>query len=458
MYPSQLDTIVALATPPGLGGVAIVRLSGMEALPIAQALSGRQHPWEPRHLYYSPIRDAQGQILDRALVVYMAAPHSYTGEEVAEIHCHGGMVVAQLVIDLCLERGARLATPGEFTYRAYLAGKIDLAEAESILSLIEARSKGAVYLAAQNLGGGLARQLGGLKDSILEIVAQLEAQLDYGEELESLDPLWLKERVTLLGREIASLWQEAEEGRLVVEGLETVLVGPPNAGKSTLWNKLLGQERALVTPYAGTTRDQLQEYLYLEGLALHLIDTAGLRESSDPVESLGIAKTREALARASLVLVVLDGSQELSSDMSELLSDLSQKPQLKLLVVLNKRDCGVLLSPSDLQERFGLTHVCQTALKWDQGLEGVKRAIVELGRSGREVSDGALSLSQRQRQALLGVRQAWDSLVKGVQAEAPWDCLLLDLHQALRSLNELTGQDVSNEILERVFSKFCLGK
>ena len=300
--------------------------------------------------------------------------------------------------------------------------------------------------------------MGGLKYSILEIVAQLEAQLDYGEELESLDPLWLKERVTLLGREIASLWQEAEEGRLVVEGLETVLVGPPNAGKSTLWNKLLGQERALVTPYAGTTRDQLQEYLYLEGLALHLIDTAGLRESSDPVESLGIAKTREALERASLVLVVLDGSQELSSDMSELLSDLSQKPQLKLLVVLNKRDCGVLLSPSDLQERFGLTHVCQTALKWDQGLEGVKRAIVELGRSGREVSDGALSLSQRQRQALLGVRQAWDSLVKGVQAEAPWDCLLLDLHQALRSLNELTGQDVSNEILERVFSKFCLGK
>ena len=439
---SPLDTIVATATPPGLGGVAIVRISGSKALSILKMAvrNGQQKVWQARRMYYCEIIDEYGQTIDKALAVYMPSPHSYTGEDVAEIHCHGGSVLAGVIVDICLHYGARLAQPGEFTYRAFMAGKLDLAEAESVLSLIEAKSKSAVVLAANNLNGAFSQSLDKLRSDILDLIAQYEAEIDYGDEIVASDVSLIKDKCQTFLKFTESLLCRANEGRALAEGLETVLVGPPNAGKSTLWNALIGQDKALVTPYPGTTRDQLEDYVYVDGVMLHLIDTAGMHEAQDPVEQLGIKKT----------------------DFKKIMSDIAKRAEknddFKVLVVLNKCDCGIRLTPQSVTEAFGFKHICQASLKFSDGLEDVKKNIAQLCRPLLSSDKAALSVNQRQRQALTKVKEALLNLNSGVKSNVPCDCLLLDLHNCLTALNELTGHDVSEDILDRVFSKFCLGK
>lgn len=461
---SPLDTIVATATPPGLGGVAIVRISGSKALSILKMAvkGGQRKVWEARRMYYCEIVDERNQVIDKALTVYMPSPHSYTGEDVAEIHCHGGNVLANVIIDVCLNYGARLAQPGEFTYRAFMGGKLDLAEAESILSLIEAKSKSAVVLAANNLNGAFSESVEKLRDEILDLISQYEAEIDYGDEIAASDVSLIEEKCQTFIQLTDSLLCRANEGRALTEGLETVLIGPPNAGKSTLWNALIGKEKALVTPYPGTTRDQLEDYVYINGVTLHLIDTAGMHEAQDPVEQLGIKKTKEALAKAELAVIVLDCSIDIESDFKNIMSDIAARAKetddFKVLVILNKCDCGLKVTPNLVTETFGFRHVCQTSLKFLDGLEDVKNNIVQLCQPLLTSDKAALSINQRQRQALTKVREALLSLESGVKLSMPCDCLLLDLHSCLAALNELTGHDVSEDILDRVFSKFCLGK
>jgi len=461
---SPLDTIVATATPPGLGGVAIVRISGSKALSILKMAvrNGQQKVWQARRMYYCEIIDEYGQTIDKALAVYMPSPHSYTGEDVAEIHCHGGSVLAGVIVDICLHYGARLAQPGEFTYRAFMAGKLDLAEAESVLSLIEAKSKSAVVLAANNLNGAFSQSLDKLRSDILDLIAQYEAEIDYGDEIVASDVSLIKDKCQTFLKFTESLLCRANEGRALAEGLETVLVGPPNAGKSTLWNALIGQDKALVTPYPGTTRDQLEDYVYVDGVMLHLIDTAGMHEAQDPVEQLGIKKTEAALEKAELAVIVLDCSLDIESDFKKIMSDIAKRAEknddFKVLVVLNKCDCGIRLTPQSVTEAFGFKHICQASLKFSDGLEDVKKNIAQLCRPLLSSDKAALSVNQRQRQALTKVKEALLNLNSGVKSNVPCDCLLLDLHNCLTALNELTGHDVSEDILDRVFSKFCLGK
>ncbi len=467
---SPSDTIVAVATPPGLGGVAIVRVSGPDSLPILRKIVRRNRggslEWSARHMYYVQVVDnrdsSSEQIIDRALAVYMPGPYSYTGEDVAEIQCHGGDVLARLIVDVCVSNGARLALPGEFTYRAFMAGKLDLSEAESVLSLIEAKSKSGVVLAANNLKGALSASIEKLRDGILDIIAQYEAEIDYGDEIETSDTSLVAGRCSEFLNEVEDLLHRASEGRTMAEGVETVLVGPPNAGKSTLWNALIGQNKALVTPYPGTTRDQLEDYVYVNNVLLHLIDTAGLHESGDPVERLGMEKTLEALSEAELCLVVLDAHSDIPSDFKLTLSELSTRvakdPCFRVLAIMNKCDLGVKVTPKDLTDMWGIRDVCQTSLKFGDGLEEIKSKLGALCHSSLTSCDMAISLSQRQRESLQQVRAALLRLQEGIVKAVPCDCLLLDLHDCLQALNSLTGHDVSEDVLNRVFSKFCLGK
>ena len=343
-----------------------------------------------------------------------------------------------------------------------MVGKLDLAEAESVLSLIEAKSKSAVVLAPNNLNGAFSESLDKLRSDILDLIAQYEAEIDYGDEIAASDVSLIKDKCQTFLKFTDSLLCRANEGRALAEGLETVLVGPPNAGKSTLWNALIGQDKALVTPYPGTTRDQLEDYVYVDGVMLHLIDTAGMHEAQDPVEQLGIKKTEAALEKAELAVIVLDCSIDIESDFKKIMSDISERAtkndDFKVLVVLNKCDCGIKLTPKSVTETFGFKHICQASLKFSDGLEDVKKNIAQLCCPLLSSDKAALSVNQRQRQALTKVREALLSLNSGVESNVPCDCLLLDLHNCLTALNELTGHDVSEDILDRVFSKFCLGK
>lgn len=458
---SPLDTIAAAATPPGSGGVAIVRISGSESLKILQSITSRgDSGWKPRYMYFCNIKDSDGRILDQVLAVFMPGPHSYTGEDVAEIHCHGGWVLAQLVVDLCISYGARLAVPGEFTYRAFMAGKLDLTEAEAVLDLIGAKSKNSVLLAAESLNGGLSNQLDKLRNSLLDLIAGYEAEIDYGDEIEVSDTSLIAVKCREFLEFTDDLLHKADEGRVLIDGINTVLAGPPNAGKSTLWNALIGEDRALVTPYPGTTRDQLEEQVSVGGVFLRLIDTAGLHETSDPVEKLGIAKTKASISEAELAIVVLDGSCEMPSDFEPVMSDIIKKMSEKhgkVLAVLNKTDCGVKLNPLEIKQKFAVDNVCQASVKFGQGVADIKKSLADICQTDIR-SAGAVGLNQRQRQVLNEVREALLRLKSASDQGMPCDCLLLDLNECLRAVDELSGRDISEDVLDRVFSKFCLGK
>lgn len=457
MNNSFTGTIAAAATPPGSGGVAIVRLSGPDSLSVAEKVVKKAPGWIPRHMYFCRVCDGEGRLVDEALSVYMPAPHSYTGEDVVEIHCHGGLVIPNIIVDLCVAAGARLAQPGEFTYRAFMSGKMDLAEAEAVSALIQARSKDGAVLAAANLSGSLSAQIKSLKDEILDTVAQFEAEIDYGDEFVSTDISLMKEKCQAVLREVREILAMASRGRSLTEGIETVLIGPPNAGKSTLWNLLIGEDRALVTPYPGTTRDILTEYVNLDGLCLHVTDTAGLHETSDIVERMGIDKTLGSLDRAELVIIILDGSRDIPGDFLEALEGVVNMPDKRPLLLLNKLDCGSRADEELLRKRFGFEAVCRCSLKLGQGVTEIKQKIRDICLKDN-VNIKPLSINQRQRQIVSKLEDNLTSLLRDLDSGVTCDCLLWYLHDCIGWIDELTGTNVSDDILDRVFSKFCLGK
>lgn len=468
------DSIVAVATPPGEGGVAIVRLSGEGCKDILARVVRRRFrepeaPWQSHHLYLAEVHDGES-IIDEVLAVFMAGPHSYTGQDSAEIHCHGGRVLPSLIVDLCLAQGARLARPGEYTLRAYLSGKLDLAQAESVLGLIEAGSRSAVRLAARGLEGALTRRVAAVRDRLLDLVAELEAELDFGDEVPSMTSAALCQSAAEVGQRVTAILKDANEGQELIDGVHVVLVGPPNVGKSTLYNVLVGAERALVSPYAGTTRDQLESVISLLGVSVRLCDTAGLRVSEDPVEQMGVARSQSSGRVADILVLVLDGSQAFPSDFFAEYAPLLREGKARdVLVVLNKDDLGRSgMSEAEVSAKLGelqtgegsaACRVVRCSLVEGSGVEALVSQLGELVAAGRSTeSGGALSVNQRQREALLRCQAALESFAAGAQADMPHDCLLLDLHLAIEHLGAVYGQDVSEDILDRVFSKFCLGK
>jgi len=455
------DTIAAIATAvaPGQGSVAIVRISGPRAEAIGRRLfqaPGRQE-WESHRVLYGHVVDpGSGERVDEALLLLMRAPRSFTRETVVELHGHGGLVAVRRVLELVLAAGARRALPGEFSQRAFLNGRLDLTRAEAIGELISARSRRAAQLAMAGIDGGVQRRLTDLRDRLLDQLAELEARVDFEEDLPPLDAAGVAAELAAVRRELERLVAEARQGELLREGLRVAIVGRPNVGKSSLLNLLSRRQRAIVTDLPGTTRDLLESELVLEGVPLTLLDTAGIRDSADRVERLGIERSREALAAADVVLLLFDLTAGWTAE-DQALRDLVP-PGAVLLVAGNKADAaGLPAGPVAPAEAAGAPADVRFSALTGEGREALVAEL--LRRCGAGPAEGLqVALNTRQRDLAAAAAEALERSLAAAAQQLPWDFWTIDLRGAVRALGEITGEEVSEAVLDRVFARFCIGK
>jgi tRNA modification GTPase len=447
------ETIVAISTPPGRGGIGIVRLSGPHALQIANALLVLQNPLAHAQARFAEIHDPEsGGKLDEAIATYFAKLRSYTGEDLVEIAAHGSPVILELLVRLALQQGARLARPGEFTERAFLSGRIDLTQAEAVRDLIESQTLYQARTAAEQMGGALSRRIQPVKQKLVEMIALLEAGIDFAEDDVDLTPnTEIVTRSDTITADLEKLERSFEHGRIVHSGLTLAIVGRPNVGKSSLFNRLVEHERAIVTATPGTTRDLVTERVSIGGIPINLVDTAGLREAADEAESIGIRKSREALADADLVLVVVEAGVPLRADESEILDSLAIR---RALVVRNKID---LDSAAGLEEELPIAAVATSALT-GLGIEELRTALLNLLRAPGGESENGMLTNLRQHEAVTGALFALNAARAAAGNSIPHEMVLLDLYTALRQLDSLTGETTADDILNRIFSTFCIGK
>src|SRR5882724_8575377 len=454
------DTIAAVATPVGEGGVGIVRVSGPDADRIAAALfvraEGKNGRLKSHMLHYGTIRDPKSnKILDQVLLTIMRKPRSYTGEDVVEVHCHGGVFVVHRVLGLVLAQGARHAEPGEFTKRAFLNGRLDLAQAEAVLDLIAARTEKGADLALSQIKGELSNWIGDLREQLLDILAQVEAAIDFPEEeIELLERPALVAKIDALREKIIIIIGTYEWGRLFREGAKVCICGRPNVGKSSLFNALLGEERVIVTPIPGTTRDVIEESINLDGLPVVLWDTAGLRETDDQIEQMGVNLSRQYLEKADALIVVLDGSTRLTQDDKVLLRNVEAK---KVLIAVNKDDLPQVLSPEDLSRFSDSGTIVRVSAKSGEGINVLQKKLRDLV-IDCEREPAMVLTNLRHRNALLrgetALRHAETTLEEGYAAEF----VAVDLNETRNALGEIIGTVSDEDILERIFNNFCIGK
>ncbi len=468
------DTIAAISTPIGEGGIGIVRLSGQDACSIATKLFDKK--LSDRRLTYGHIIDPGiCEVVDEVLVAYMAAPHTYTREDIVEINCHGGIVPLQRILGLTLKLGARLAEPGEFTLRAFLNGRIDLSQAESVLDIVQARTQASLRLAVQGLGGRLSGQIRSIRNDLLSVLAYLTARIDFPEdEVEEQDAL---EPIKKAHSELDELIAGADAGIVYRQGVRTAIVGRPNVGKSSLLNRLLRENRAIVTPIPGTTRDTLEEVVNLKGVPFLLIDTAGITHSEDVIETLGVERSRKAIEQAALVLLVTDVSEPLNDADLEIIELLDGRA---VLVVGNKCD---LLSFS--QESRGASResrggegdsrlpdsrlqtplrslpwpIVHTSALTGEGMNRLEEKMADIVLGGKVVtSDAFLVTNIRHKEALERAAEHLSQAKESLESNMPDDFVTIDLTAALNALGEITGETVTEELLDTIFSRFCIGK
>lgn len=453
------DTIVACATPPGEGGVAIVRISGREAVSFLEtsfhpAGQGMNSPLESHRFTYGHLFSKNGGLIDEVMAVVMKAPRSFTREDVVEVQCHGGQILVKRIIAHFQELGARLAEPGEFTFRAFLNQRLDLTQAEAVIELIQARSDRARQLALQQLDGHLSQGIHTLQEETANLLSLVEAWIDFSEE--ELDRPSNEEFLTKADsilQKIKHLLSSYDSGRAYLEGISILLAGKPNVGKSSLMNTLLGTERAIVTEIEGTTRDFLEEGYNLDGLPLRLIDTAGLRDTVDLVESIGVRKTKDKMETADLILLVLDSSEPLN--LNDRLA-IEACGQGRILVVLNKCD----KKNYDHQNDIGELPFVSISAKDGTGIGDLKEAIKEMYplSSGQEGYESVVLTEQRQFEAAQKAQKAVQDFCDHISQDQPFEFIALDLRQALDALGEITGETTPDQILGRIFDRFCIGK
>jgi tRNA modification GTPase len=455
---STADTIAAISTPPGRGGIGIVRLSGAESASIAAQLVNLRQPLEHARARLADVLDGEGSEsarIDEALVTWFAGPTSYTAEDLVEIAAHGSPVVLELLLRRALDLGARLAEPGEFTQRAFLAGRLDLTQAEAVRDLIEAQTLTQARQAASQMGGALSRRVAPVKHALVELIALLEAGIDFAEDDIDVAPAAeIARRIEELRPPLASLQASFARGRIVHDGLTLAIVGRPNAGKSSLFNRLVERERAIVTATPGTTRDLVTERISLDGIPLELVDTAGLREGLEEAEQMGIARSREALADAALVLVVLDATQPLNDEEHRLLEAVQGRPAL---VIKNKCDLGGAVLDDSMQKVIGGLPALPTSALTGEGIQALRAQILALATGGAASEPGMLT-TLRHHQAIATALSALSDAAQANASSIPHEMILLDLYRALWALDSLTGQTTSDDILNLIFSTFCIGK
>lgn len=454
------DTIVALSTPPGRSGIGVIRVSGPESLRILRLLAASDsfNPQPNLLTLRSLIDPSTGDVLDQALVCYFKAPHSFTGEDLVELHCHGSPVLLRAVIDVVLKADARLAEPGEFSLRAVSNGRLRLTEAEAIRDLIDAQTDAALRQATRQLKGEISDTLQPAKDELLKVIVRLESSLEFVEDdlpaLESQD-IW--EALKRLRSALSKLADTFTQGKLLRDGLKVALIGRPNVGKSSLFNRLLGHSRAIVTEIPGTTRDTITEAIGLDGVPLLLIDTAGVRTSVDEIEAIGVERTRRAAADADLLIVVIDGSEPLNQEDQNVLSEVAQA---KHIVALNKSDLPTFSvtsfkNPSVVGE---LSMIIPVSAKTEAGLESLRAAILQPFANGSAQGESLLITNARHHDLLVRAIAALDSSERLLGQRASEELILVGLHDALRYLDEITGETTTEEILGQIFSTFCIGK
>lgn len=450
---SEMDTIAAISTAPGRGGIGIVRLSGNRSRAIAESMLRLARPLEPAKARFGHMLEmGTGEILDEVVVTFFAAPHSYTSEDIVEIAMHGSPVLLNHALERALNAGARIAEPGEFTQRAFLSGRLDLTQAEAVRDLIDANTLHQARVAAQQLGGSLSRRIAPAKDSLIALIAGLEAGVDFAEDdIDTMPAVEIAIRVEAVAAPLRELERSFGYGRLVHEGLRLAIVGRPNVGKSSLFNRLVERDRAIVTPVAGTTRDLVTERVAIEGIPVELIDTAGLRETSDEIETIGITKSREAMADADLVLMVIDGaSPQAHPEDARTLASIIGRP---VLVAANKLDLGT--AELELQQSIPIV---RTSAITGEGIADLRRSILAIATDGAPSQETALLTNLRQKQAVTEALASLHRASEASDAGLPHEVLLVDLYDALGALDRLTGVTTADDILNLIFSSFCIGK
>ncbi|MBD2175543.1 tRNA uridine-5-carboxymethylaminomethyl(34) synthesis GTPase MnmE [Pseudanabaena sp. FACHB-1998] len=473
---SLSDTIAAIATAisPQQGSVGIVRLSGDRAEAIAKQIfhAGGKQEWASHRILYGFVRNPSSrEIVDESLLLLMKAPRSFTREDVVEFHCHGGIMAVQQVLNLCLENGARLAEAGEFSLRAFLNGRIDLTQAESINDLVGAKSAQAVQLAIASLRGKLAHSLKYLRGKCLNLLTEIEARIDFEDDLPPLDVEWVKSEISFVAQESQQILATADRGELLRTGLKVAIVGRPNVGKSSLLNAWSRSDRAIVTDLPGTTRDVVDSQLVVGGIPIQVLDTAGIRETEDVVEKIGVERSRQAAQSADLVLMVIDASIGWIEKDTEIYEIVNDRP---VILVMNKIDLALTPSPSPkgqgeqiltpplLRER-GLggegIPIVKTAASQNQGIEDLEAAILKcIQQDAIAAANLDVAINQRQKACLLRVVQSLDNVKIAITDQLPLDFWTIDLRAAISAIGEITGEEVTESVLDQIFSRFCIGK
>lgn len=449
-------TIVATATGPGEYGVAILRISGPLTLATLNSFVERSHhkgEWQGRMLYHGYFRDSSGELIDEIMAVFFPGPHSFTGEACGEIHCHGGRIVQRRLLDALISGGLHLAAPGEFTRRAFLNGRIDLSRAEAVADLIHARCEASRRLAVMQLDGGIFRLVTTLRDSVVDLLAIMEAYVDFpDEEIEPLHEAQIATTATFLRNEFSRLIASYEQGRVVRDGASLLILGRPNVGKSSLMNLLVGEERSIVSHLPGTTRDTVEESIVLSGLPFRIIDSAGIRDSNDVIETLGVQRAFAKLAGADLVLLVYDAAAGFTRADEEILHRCGATP---ILLIANKIDLPCISHPAP-HSLAQLSISCRSKAGIDLLPEKIQEILAP--DMSTDVADGALICDLRHKEALLIALEALVSFERLVQDGAPFELASCELRAVLTSLGEITGETTTDDILDRIFSRFCIGK
>ena len=451
------ETIAAIATALGEGGIGIVRISGEEALPILRKIF-RGRNTEDKVLTYGHIYDNfTGDCVDEVMAVYMKGPHSYTAEDVVEIQCHGSIVSLRKILSLVLRNGARLAEPGEFTKRAFLNGRLDLSQAEAVIDLIRAKSDASFDVALGQLEGKLGNVVREIRADILDLLVNITVNIDYpDEDIEELTYENLLSGLTQVKNKLTDLLATADTGRMLREGLSVSIIGKPNVGKSSLMNALLRETRAIVTEIPGTTRDTIEEMLSIRNIPVKLTDTAGIRQTEDIIEKIGIEKSKESFNQSDLVLFMIDGSRELDSEDEEILSHLGDR---QVIVILNKLDLPQKVTSDQLRQRIPSAVILETSLKEEKGISEIEDAIADLVYGGQvKQKNSVLVTSVRHRNLLEQAASSVTDAISMAEIHQPLEFLEIDVNRAYELLGEIIGETVSGDVINEVFARFCLGK
>ncbi len=460
------STIAAISTPIGEGGIGIVRLSGHDAYAIANKIfspkrKGKSYPQSHR-LYYGFIEDKNLEIVDEVMVSFMKAPATYTREDVVEINCHSGILMLKMILELVLQNGARMANAGEFTRRAFINGRIDLSQAESVLNLVTARSEKAIKSAARSVKGELSGKINVLREQLISIIANIEAIIDFPEDIEDINEEEMEEKVkelTLIHQEVKHLYKNAEKGNIFQYGLRVSIVGKPNVGKSSLLNSLINKQRSIVTEIPGTTRDLLEEQINIQGVPVVFVDTAGIRKTEEPVESIGVEYSKRAIEDSDMVLFLIDAFTGVEEEDKEIMNFILESKK-EFLVLVNKIDLKDWKEEQELieYEKVSSENIVKISVKEKIGIEKVEENIVSMVEGGTVTGrEDSMVLNVRHKEALKEIKEHLNEALRNIETH-PIDLITSDLKMAEKRLGEITGSYVSEDILDHIFSNFCIGK